>query len=127
VIIDFEVDFASAIQRKAEIIRKCKPLSDLVRADRTPGQREREARLQAARNGTPYTASPTATTAAAAPTEGKSRAKKASQDYHMVGADLRDVKELEAMLIANGVDFSLPTLFLSECVLVYMKPEDSAV
>lgn len=35
------------------------------------------------------------------------RAKKSPQDldYHMVGADLRDVKELESMLIANGVDF----------------------
>jgi len=47
-------------------------------------------------------------------------------DLQIVGADLRNVDDLEATLVKAGLDFTLPTLFLSECVLVYLKPEDSA-
>lgn len=49
-----------------------------------------------------------------------------SKDYHLVAVDLRDVHTLESKLADAGLNKGLPTLFLAECVLVYMEPEKSA-
>ena len=48
-----------------------------------------------------------------------------SPSYMLVNADLRDVGMLGRKLAVAGVSFSRPTLFLSECVLVYLEPEES--
>ena len=45
--------------------------------------------------------------------------------YHLVVGDLRNLEGLKATLASAGVDRRLPTLFLSECVLVYLEPGDS--
>ena len=45
--------------------------------------------------------------------------------YRLVTGDLRDIEGLKATLLGAGVDPTLPTLFLSECVLVYLEPMDS--
>uniref|UniRef100_A0A0M3K9W0 [phosphatase 2A protein]-leucine-carboxy methyltransferase n=1 Tax=Anisakis simplex TaxID=6269 RepID=A0A0M3K9W0_ANISI len=42
-------------------------------------------------------------------------------DYQLLGADLRQPKELKSKLEASGLDFDMPTLFIAECVLVYMS------
>jgi tRNA wybutosine-synthesizing protein 4 len=47
-------------------------------------------------------------------------------EYHLVAADLRDVKGVAAALARAGFDPSLPTLFVSECVLIYLDAELSA-
>ncbi|KAG0269017.1 hypothetical protein DFQ27_005123 [Actinomortierella ambigua] len=49
-----------------------------------------------------------------------------ADDYCLLAADLREF-ELEVLpkLKAQGFDTSLPTLFLSECVLIYLQPQDS--
>lgn len=46
-----------------------------------------------------------------------------SANYHLVTADLRNIGHLEAKLSASSIDRSLPTLFLTECVLVYIEME----
>jgi len=47
-------------------------------------------------------------------------------DYHLLGADLRQLSELEQKLDTVHLDITLPTLILVECVFVYMIPEKSA-
>ncbi|GAB1602925.1 leucine carboxyl methyltransferase 1-like [Argonauta hians] len=48
-----------------------------------------------------------------------------SDHYHLVGADLRNLNELSAKLKSCNVNYSLPTVFVTECVLVYMETKYS--
>ena len=48
-----------------------------------------------------------------------------STSYHVIPADLRDLPHLTETLQKSGIDGTAPTLFLSECVLVYMKAQFS--
>ncbi|KAG7199649.1 hypothetical protein KM043_014242 [Ampulex compressa] len=41
-------------------------------------------------------------------------------NYHLVGTDLRHISELANKLMQAEVNFNLPTMFLAECVLVYI-------
>eukprot|EP00731_Ephydatia_muelleri_P010121 Em0005g707a len=45
-----------------------------------------------------------------------------ASDYHLLAVDLRNVGELTQKLLATGLDISIPTFFLAECVLSYMDP-----
>ncbi|CAM4709311.1 unnamed protein product [Leuciscus chuanchicus] len=49
-----------------------------------------------------------------------------SDRYCIISADLRDLPTLEDKLKKFQINPELPTLFLSECVLVYMTPEQSS-
>ncbi|KXJ20453.1 Leucine carboxyl methyltransferase 1 [Exaiptasia diaphana] len=46
--------------------------------------------------------------------------------YHLLAADLRDVSMIDLQLNSIALDRSLPTIFIAECVLVYMEPEKSS-
>lgn len=48
-----------------------------------------------------------------------------SDNYALIGADLRCLTELRASLDACGFDVLLPTLVLAECVLQYLQPSES--
>uniref|UniRef100_A0A9N6WS37 [phosphatase 2A protein]-leucine-carboxy methyltransferase n=1 Tax=Alona affinis TaxID=381656 RepID=A0A9N6WS37_9CRUS len=50
-----------------------------------------------------------------------------SDVYHLVSADLRKLAEVEAKLVESSIEFGRPTLFLFECVLVYMPLQLSNV
>ncbi|XP_067008790.1 leucine carboxyl methyltransferase 1 isoform X2 [Anabrus simplex] len=42
-------------------------------------------------------------------------------NYHIVGVDLRNLNEVQAKLTEAEVKFDYPTLFIAECVLVYIE------
>ncbi|KJE93325.1 hypothetical protein CAOG_08757 [Capsaspora owczarzaki ATCC 30864] len=46
--------------------------------------------------------------------------------YHLISGDLRQWDQLKAKLAGCDFDPSLPTLVLSECVLIYLPPENAA-
>jgi len=48
-------------------------------------------------------------------------------DYHIIGTDLRNLTEMDKKLTQSGINFDVPTMFLTECVLVYMEPESSSM
>lgn len=41
--------------------------------------------------------------------------------YHCMGADLRSIPQVESKLQQAEIDFTHPTLFIAECVLVYIE------
>lgn len=45
-----------------------------------------------------------------------------SKGYNLLGVDLRNTSAVESLLFEHAFDLSLPTLFLSECVLCYINP-----
>ena len=50
-----------------------------------------------------------------------------AENYKLIAQDVRDTKALETLLSdVYQVDASRPTLVLTECLLVYLKPEDTA-
>ncbi|KAF3853338.1 hypothetical protein F7725_014026, partial [Dissostichus mawsoni] len=49
-----------------------------------------------------------------------------SDRYCIIGADLRDISNLDEKLKKFQLNPELPTLLLSECVLVYMTPSQSS-
>lgn len=48
-----------------------------------------------------------------------------SPRYHILWGDLRNVEELEKKFASVGMDFSKPTFFIAECVLVYLPHDKS--
>ncbi|KAL0268023.1 UNVERIFIED_CONTAM: hypothetical protein PYX00_010112 [Menopon gallinae] len=54
-----------------------------------------------------------------------SNVKKLNPNYFLLCADLCDIKMVESLLKDVNIDFDVPTLFLSECVITYMKEADS--
>ena len=44
-----------------------------------------------------------------------------ASDYNLVAADIRNLTELDRKLSECGIDKRLPTVFIAECVLVYME------
>ncbi|KAF4318645.1 hypothetical protein BBO99_00004713 [Phytophthora kernoviae] len=45
--------------------------------------------------------------------------------YHLLPCDLRDLEAVSAKLETVGIDRTVPTLFVSECVLIYMEAKFS--
>jgi [phosphatase 2A protein]-leucine-carboxy methyltransferase len=48
-----------------------------------------------------------------------------TRSYKLIAGDLRETDMLAEKFNSTGVDSSAPTLILTECVLIYLKPDES--
>lgn len=48
-----------------------------------------------------------------------------TDNYHLIGYDLRQLTSILGCSLLEHVDTSIPTLILSECVLCYLNPEEN--
>ena len=48
-----------------------------------------------------------------------------AKGYVLMAGDIRDMDSVGERMLAAGLNKSLPTMFLTECVLVYIEPEKS--
>ncbi|XP_008459781.1 leucine carboxyl methyltransferase 1 homolog isoform X1 [Cucumis melo] len=48
-----------------------------------------------------------------------------SDHYKLLPVDLRDINQLNDVLVLAGMDPSLPTFIIAECVLIYLDPDSS--
>ena len=127
-----ELDFPEITSRKAALIRKS-PLLQRVVAGKRTSWADAEAAAAAAGasgaggasppTGSPPTASVEADVAFTPTLSGGCDV--TGGGYRLRTADLRDVGAVAAALGSCGLVRDAPTLFLSECVLVYLEPEES--
>uniref|UniRef100_A0A1B0GQG8 [phosphatase 2A protein]-leucine-carboxy methyltransferase n=1 Tax=Phlebotomus papatasi TaxID=29031 RepID=A0A1B0GQG8_PHLPP len=47
-----------------------------------------------------------------------------ASNYHIMGVDLRNIDELHNKLNQAEIDYTIPTIFLAECVLVYIETQN---
>ncbi|KAI8336809.1 leucine carboxyl methyltransferase [Chlamydoabsidia padenii] len=96
----FEVDFSENIVKKARIIKQRKELQEVL-LQQPNGDNDQGIRLD--KGGTELS----------------------SNDYHLIGGDLREWDKVVDRLLAHGLDCNAPTLFLSECVFIYLPPDSA--
>lgn len=149
---DIEIDFPETARRKAHAIRHTPQINSLLTP---PPAQSASASLGGSSSSSSAASAGAAASSAASPTKASadplagcvievmsvdlgaySTATAASAagggaggqpfgGYSLVGADLRNLAQVTLALRAAGCDFSLPTLFISECVLVYLQPHES--
>ncbi|KAI8088861.1 S-adenosyl-L-methionine-dependent methyltransferase [Halteromyces radiatus] len=101
----FEVDFPENIVKKARIIKQRKELQDIMTQgnDHLSSEENKEQGIRLERGG----------------------AELSSHDYHLIGGDLRQWDQIVERLQVHGFDKNAPTLFISECVFIYLPPESA--
>lgn len=102
---DFEIDFPEAIRRKSKIIEKYPELKTVCESTSDDTLKTNK-RLSVE--------------------EDETYGRLLYPDYALIPGDLRDMSTVSSLLAEASIDYTLPTLFLSECVLIYMSPEESS-
>lgn len=119
-----EIDFPRIVMSKIRLIRSKKALSDKIIRSNKPEESKIEqvqAPTQIEEFKTPFL-QPSLPVHAGL----QSNSEIHTDNYDLVSADLRNIKELDKKLKECNIDFSLPTLVVAECVLVYMTCEHSS-
>jgi [phosphatase 2A protein]-leucine-carboxy methyltransferase len=114
-----EVDFSRIVGQKCRIIKSKKALSEKVQLKPAAAALNKPPQQQQQPSGGNMFALPSL--------PGPPSNELHATNFHIVSADLRNVKEIEKKLL-NDCDLSvdLPTLIVCECVLVYMTVEHSS-
>lgn len=108
-----EIDFPRIVMSKIRTIKSKKPLNDKVFPPTPP------APSSSSQPGSEFKMP-------SLPISSAPSSEIHSNNYHLISADLRNIKEVEKKLINDcQIDYTLPTLILAECVLVYMTTENS--
>lgn len=108
-----EIDFANVTSRKCHYIKNNSKLLQSLRTDGTIGR-------------TTFPFKNSQLTWISLDAEIKySTTELHSGVYHLISADLRKLTEVESKLVECSIDFNVPTLFVFECVLVYMPVQSS--
>ncbi|CAO3632260.1 unnamed protein product [Cunninghamella echinulata] len=112
----FELDFPENTMKKARIIKQKKIFQDLIMQhsekqeveddqkdnDSNSNKNNKKHEITLERGGTELS----------------------GHDYHLIGGDLREWNEqIVDRLLHYGLDVNAPTLFISECVFIYLPPE----
>lgn len=121
----FEVDFPDLVRRKVALLRRSPELVERMGPEVEPVDVEACVKLQQQRKKKPSKDGATDKTTKGVTTEDDEPLDVLGggvycDHYRLVGVDMSDLELLRARLGAAGIDESLPTLFLSECVLTYM-------
>ena len=111
----FELDFPDIVQQKSRIIAGSAELT----ASLCGAAEDSGGRLQI------DTQTQELTVHAGAMPGGDEASPRRGGQYSLLAADLRDLDRVRETLAQAGFDSSLPTLVISECVLIYMEPEHS--
>ncbi len=130
-----EIDFPSSVAQKLLIIDHCPALQQVLATD-CSGRVEGAGVVNGAvvpgveitmpsAAGDDNASTDASTDAGASPSAPAGALYRRYDDYGIVGGDLREVETLGPLLQLAGADPTLPTLFVSECVLVYMQPHFS--
>jgi len=125
-----EIDFNRIVSSKIRIIKSKKALSDKLSMST---QANLQIEKPSIKTGTELFIMPATPPLFALPTSSASSSSIPStsntelhtQVYHLISADLRNLADLDKKLNECNLDFEVPTLIVTECVLVYMNPEHS--
>lgn len=49
-----------------------------------------------------------------------------TNNYHILGVDLRNIDEVALKLKQAEINFNIPTIFVAECVLVYIESQNTS-
>jgi len=133
-----EIDFPTAINHKAAIIQKHKQLFDLCKKGTVLEQEEKHndykhsnyrkhqnVDLNNQQSNPKAMHSVPVVDHSNNQTQIQQSQRMSYTDYLLIGVDLRCIDDLNQQMKLHQVDTSLPTLFLSECVLIYMTPLES--
>ena len=101
----FDLDFEQVCKKKIEIVRNNNELSTLAKENMEFNGKDEDDTIK--------------------PNDTNEEIEFHGEKYHIIPADLRNIDVVEKQLIKCGIDFNIPTLFLSECVLIYMHHEHS--
>lgn len=116
-----EVDLPAVIERKAKIICQTEQINSLIESNEA--ESEEPSLMQALKQKLTLLPEDKAERPISRSREGVFID---TDDYTLVAADIRKVTELLIMLKSlKQFDASIPTLFLSECVMVYLEPGES--
>lgn len=125
-----EIDFQRIVMSKIRIIKSKRALTELtlknIKQDEQKSSNESDGFKIPAPMGPPSSMGPPLSLPAVPSNQlSKFTSELHTLNYDLISVDLRNINELEKKLTECYLDRTLPTLFIAECVLIYMNSTHS--